>query len=335
MVRSPAQAPAAGCAVMTGGFAAGSGSRGHGGGRVLFTVAGAVACGGTGTQHARRTRLKPRRRQRPLPARAARRLPDCGQDGRARSPAGVDRGRHGEALAGGTGLLSRAVNRVAALAGQPGVAGIKIADELGYNDGMDSAGKIKRFLSDTARALHAAAPHKLILVDMVCHSSAACLATSSPCPPPRPVARRRMPLPRARPYRNRQLPAHARDRRARSQHRAAADSTYAAGAPRRCGADRRLAGGAPTRLAQPGPAAGPQGARASGKLSRRAGPGGRGHAPVRRHPDRLRRPAVDIWTWHQEYEGAMYQLMNPGMRPNALWISSNSSAGRAMSCSPT
>jgi hypothetical protein len=29
--------------------------------------------------------------------------------------------------------------------------------------------------------------------------------------------------------------------------------------------------------------------------------------------------AVDIWTWHQEYDGAMYQLMNPGLRPNALW----------------
>ena len=29
--------------------------------------------------------------------------------------------------------------------------------------------------------------------------------------------------------------------------------------------------------------------------------------------------AVDVWTWHQEYEGAMYQLMNPGARPNALW----------------
>ena len=30
---------------------------------------------------------------------------------------------------------------------------------------MNSAGKIRQFLSDTARALHAAAPHKLILVD--------------------------------------------------------------------------------------------------------------------------------------------------------------------------
>jgi len=60
-----------------------------------------------------------------------------------------------------------AVTRVAALARHPGVVGIKIADELGYHDGLDSAAKIRRFLSDTARALHAAAPHKLILVDMV------------------------------------------------------------------------------------------------------------------------------------------------------------------------
>jgi hypothetical protein len=29
--------------------------------------------------------------------------------------------------------------------------------------------------------------------------------------------------------------------------------------------------------------------------------------------------AVDIWTWHQDYAGQVYSLMNPGMRPNALW----------------
>jgi hypothetical protein len=29
--------------------------------------------------------------------------------------------------------------------------------------------------------------------------------------------------------------------------------------------------------------------------------------------------AVDIWTWHQEYLGQMYQLMNPGLQDNALW----------------
>jgi hypothetical protein len=67
----------------------------------------------------------------------------------------------------GPASFRAAVTRVFALARRPGVAGIKIADELGYHDGMDSAAKIRRFLSDTARALHAAAPHKLILVDMV------------------------------------------------------------------------------------------------------------------------------------------------------------------------
>jgi hypothetical protein len=29
--------------------------------------------------------------------------------------------------------------------------------------------------------------------------------------------------------------------------------------------------------------------------------------------------AVDIWAWHQEYDGQMYELMNPGMQSNALW----------------
>ena len=60
-----------------------------------------------------------------------------------------------------------AVRRVAVLANQPGVVGIKIADEIGYNDGMNSVSKISKFLSAAAQALHAAAPGKLILVDMV------------------------------------------------------------------------------------------------------------------------------------------------------------------------
>ena len=67
----------------------------------------------------------------------------------------------------GPASFRAAVTRVAALSRRPGVVGIKVADELGYHDGLDSAAKVRRFLSDTARALHAAAPHKLILVDMV------------------------------------------------------------------------------------------------------------------------------------------------------------------------
>ncbi len=67
----------------------------------------------------------------------------------------------------GPAWFRAAVSRVAVLASQPGVVGIKIADELGYHDGMNSVSKISQFLPAAARALHAAAPHKLILVDMV------------------------------------------------------------------------------------------------------------------------------------------------------------------------
>ena len=112
----------------------------------------------------------------------------------------------------GSASFQAAVTRVAALARHPGVVGIKIADELGYHDGMDSAAKIRRFLSDTARALHAAAPHKLILVDMVV-PQLGCL----PGPQPGRTGRRGLrggggrSLPGAGPPRDRQLSAHARD----------------------------------------------------------------------------------------------------------------------------
>jgi len=29
--------------------------------------------------------------------------------------------------------------------------------------------------------------------------------------------------------------------------------------------------------------------------------------------------AVDIWTWRQAYQGEIYRLLDPGLRPNRLW----------------
>ena len=29
--------------------------------------------------------------------------------------------------------------------------------------------------------------------------------------------------------------------------------------------------------------------------------------------------AVDVWTWHQQYQGDMYRLLDPGLKRNALW----------------
>ena len=221
----------------------------------------------------------------------------------------------------GAGSFRAAVNRVAALASQPGVAGIKIADELGYNDGMDSAGKIRRFLSDTARALHAAAPHKLILVDMVVPQlgclpghqltvpgAAACGAAADARYP-------ELALPEIDSY----LRMHAIDVLDLSTG-LLADSTYAgwgttAAAAQTAAWQEVHRRGWPSlvqlqarkALAHPG--------------SYRAAPA-QAAADVRLFVDipiAYGARAVDIWTWHQEYEGAMYQLMNPGMRPNALW----------------
>jgi hypothetical protein len=65
------------------------------------------------------------------------------------------------------GSFQEGVQRVTELAAHQHVAGIKIADELGYHDGLDSPELIEGFLADTAAALRAAAPGKLLLVDLM------------------------------------------------------------------------------------------------------------------------------------------------------------------------
>jgi hypothetical protein len=47
------------------------------------------------------------------------------------------------------------------------VVGVKIADELGYHDGMDDPADVLRFLRDVAGGLRASVPGRAILVDMV------------------------------------------------------------------------------------------------------------------------------------------------------------------------
>jgi hypothetical protein len=214
-----------------------------------------------------------------------------------------------------------AVSRVAALADQPGVVGIKVADELGYNDGMDSAAKIQQFLSETASALHVAAPGKLILVDMVVpqlgcmpgyqapgSAAAACAAAAQAAYP-------QLALPAVDSY----LRLRAIDVLDLSTG-LLSDSTYSAWGTTMAAAQlaawqevnrrdwpRLVQLQARKALAHPG-----------------AYPGTAANAANDVHvfvdiPLASGAHAVDIWTWHQAYEGQMYQLMNPGMRRNALW----------------
>jgi hypothetical protein len=55
---------------------------------------------------------------------------------------------------------------VVAFASRPGIAGVKIADERGYGDGLDAA-KALAFLKQTTAALHARLPGRRVLADIV------------------------------------------------------------------------------------------------------------------------------------------------------------------------
>jgi hypothetical protein len=221
----------------------------------------------------------------------------------------------------GKSSFRAAVSRVATLARLPGVVGIKIADELGYSDGMNSAGEIRQFLSDTAQALHAAAPHKLILVDMVV-PELGCLPGHQPPLAPAlacgMAAQARFPqldLPEVTGY----LRMHAIDVLDLSTG-LLSDSTYTDWGTTSDTAQvaawqqaSRLGWPSLVRL---------QARKALAHPGRYDSTSAQAAADVRLFVDiplAYGARAVDIWTWHQEYDGAMYQLMNPGMRPNALW----------------
>ena len=287
-----------------------------------LTVAGAVACGGTRTQHSGPPPAVTPQAVAPAsplaPLADYRTAVDVAAHDHLRVWIEADMVKRWEE---GAHSFQAAVNRVAVLARQPGVVGIKIADELGYNDGMDSTGQIKRFLSDAARALHAAAPRKLILVNMVVPqlgclpghqltvpAAAACARAADARYP-------ELALPEIDSY----LRLHAIDVLDLSTG-LLSDATYAGWGTTAAGA-QTAAWQEVRRRGWPSLV----------QLQARkalAHPGSYDAAPAQAAAD-LRlyvniplaygARAVDIWTWHQEYEGAMYQLMNPGMRPNALW----------------
>jgi hypothetical protein len=217
--------------------------------------------------------------------------------------------------------FSRAIARVSVLANRPGVVGIKIADELGYRDGMDSQAKITRFLTATARALRARAPHKLILVDMTV-PQLGCIPGHQPAGSPEAACAHQA----AVSYPQLTLPAIDSYLRLRaidvldlstglltdSEYRGWGTTANEAQTAAWREVRRRSWGGlvllqARKALAHPGAYQGTAADAASDV-----------HLYVD-IPLAGGATAVDIWTWRQEYEGAMYRLMNPGLQDNALW----------------
>ena len=221
----------------------------------------------------------------------------------------------------GSGWFRTAVKRVAELANQPGVVGIKIADELGYNDGMNSASKISKFLSDAAQALHAAAPGKLILIDMVV-PQLGCLpghqvagSPAATCARQEKAAYPQLALPEV----DRYLRMHTIDVLDLSTYLLPEDTykgwgTNADSAQTAAWQEVDKRGWAGLVRLQARKALAHPGAYRGGSAA--------SSADIRTYVDiplAHDAHAVDIWTWNQFYQGQEYHLMNPGMEPNALW----------------
>jgi hypothetical protein len=208
---------------------------------------------------------------------------------------------------------------VAGMARRPGVAGVKIADELGYQDRIPSADGVVAFLRAARADLARVAPGKKILVDFYV-SDAGCL----------PGTGSRWARDCAAEFRRRhpRCTLEAVERYLRTGTVDVVDY-----APEILTAEEYDGGIVDAELAM----------RTAWREARRRGwdrmvtlngrlaagfPGRYPHD--RRHAERTLRteldvpilmgaPAVDVWTWRQNYEGGVYHLTDPGLRPNHLW----------------
>jgi hypothetical protein len=221
----------------------------------------------------------------------------------------------------GPASFQQAIDAVADEAAEAGVVGIKIADELGYHDGLTTPTRIDEFLDASAAALRAAAPGKLLLIDLIVpelgcvpgyHLPVRAAATCS--------ATRRASLP--------ELTAANIDE---YLHRHDVDvvdlsadlldpGTYEAWGVSLDVAERAAWQEAVSRgwnslvtlqsrkaLAHPGPEPG---------TSEDAASALRTFIDV---PAEIGAAATDVWTWRQQYEGQTYRLLDPGLTVNDLW----------------
>lgn len=231
-----------------------------------------------------------------------------------------------KAWVAGPDRYAKVMDSVVALAGRQGVAGVKIADELGYQDGTDATTDLA-FLSATTRALHQRLPGRKVAVDLIV-PELGCLswvgvpasvvgpdsATSrGTCGSDATTADPAVALTAVDRYVAQggldivDLSAGLRTESEYSAWGTTRDDAMAAAwdeASRRWGGTVRLQ--ARKALAHPGTY---QGTRVSAE------------ADVHTYVDvplAHGARAVDIWTWSQPYKGGTYTLTDPKLAPNAL-----------------
>jgi hypothetical protein len=219
------------------------------------------------------------------------------------------------------GSLQEAVDRLARLGARPGVVGVKIADELGQDDGLRDQAEVLAFLKDASTAVRKALPHKQILIDMVvpelgCMPDVpSVVSVSASC-----AAQARQRWPGAT--------AAATTAVVRSGYidvldlstGLREDSFYKTWGLSRDAAQQaawarvaELRWSSQVRL------------QARKALARVGGyPSDDRQAAADLHtwvdiPLRSGAQAVDVWTWHQPYRDGIAMLMGSGLRENALW----------------
>jgi hypothetical protein len=216
--------------------------------------------------------------------------------------------------------FDEAIERIAALSHRPGVVGVKIADELGDHDGLTRQ-NIMTFLRDARAALHANAPGKLVLIDVIGYELGCAphvpkvSKTSATC-----MARERQAHPA--------VTLATLDRIMRSGYvdvvdlstNIAASSVYTSWGITRAQAQRAAFAEAvrrgwtrdvrlQTRKALAFPTPDIPDAQAAAALV----------------PDFVDVPlaagarGVDVWTYNQLYRGELVHLIGPGLTTNALW----------------
>jgi hypothetical protein len=219
----------------------------------------------------------------------------------------------------GASSFQQGVDRLASLAKIPGVVGFKIADELGYEDGFYPDGaKMRAFLDAAAQALRAAAPGKLILIDLVI-PQLGCAPGESGTGPAQCTANYQQAYP--------DLTLSAVDGYITSGDLDAVDiSTYlqSDSVYQQWGitADQaqtdawaeigRRAWGTHVQL---------RGRKAMAHPGAYTGTSAEADATLHTYvdiPHTLGAAVVDIWTWRTTYQGQIVQLTNPGLQPNAL-----------------
>ncbi len=221
----------------------------------------------------------------------------------------------------GKDSFAGAVASIAKLASRPGVVGIKIADELGYRDALDTPAKVSAFLHDSAVALHAAAPGRKLLIDMIV-PELGCLPDHNPplrwatiC-----EVQQRGNFPQLALAEVDKYLAQGDIDVLDLSTGLLPDATYAgwgvdaAEAQRVAwdevksrGWDKRVLIQARKALAHPGSYTGTA-AEADAMMTT--------FVDI---PYQQGAAAVDVWTWRQAYQGQLYRLMDPSLKSNALW----------------